>query len=181
MDRMVVELLDISEIGAGNFSIHQNPLALDQQIAYVLQGLEPRLRKAKLNVVMRVVNRDILQFLGDERRIQWALGHLIDNAINYTEPNGKVFVEIGRVRDGVLLLKVRDTGVGISKDDLPQIFDRFYRGKAKNPEGKLIDPRGLGQGLFIAKAVIEAHGGSISVASKAGEGSTFTIALPLAG
>ena len=65
--------------------------------------------------------------------------------------------------------------------DLPQIFNRFYRGQARTPSGKTIDPRGLGQGLFIARAVAEAHRGYLSVDSKVGVGSIFTLALPIAG
>ena len=180
MDRMIVELLDISEIDAGNFTIRRNSLRLDEQISYVIAGLEPRLRKAKVKVYVEVVNDRYLEFLGDERRIRWALNHLIDNAINYTEPDGRITVEVGQIVDGNLLLKVRDTGVGISQDDLPRIFDRFYRGKAVTADGKLIDPRGLGQGLYVANAVAKAHDGSLSVASTVGKGSTFTMSLPLA-
>lgn len=180
MDRMIVELLDITEIDAGNFTIKQDQLRLDEQISYVLQGLEPRLRKANLRVTMYVINMGFLDFLGDERRIRWALGHLIDNAINYTEPEGRVVIEVGRVRDDHVLIKVRDSGVGISEADLPHIFDRFYRGKAVTVDGKLIDPRGLGQGLYVASAVAEAHNGTLSVASKLGQGTTFTLALPIA-
>jgi two-component system sensor histidine kinase ResE len=179
MDRMIVELLDIAEIDAGNFTIKQEPISLDNEIEYVLQGLEPRLRKANLKVTLHVINKDYLDVIGDQRRMRWALGHLIDNAINYTPSGGKITIEVGRVRDKDVIIKVRDTGVGISDEDLPNIFDRFYRGKALKQDGTLIDPRGLGQGLYVAREVIEVHGGTISVASKLGEGSIFTIALPI--
>ncbi len=88
-------------------------------------------------------------------------------------------IRLGRVRDGHLLIEVSDTGVGISPRDLPHIFDRFYRGEARTSTGKIIDPRGLGQGLFVARAVADAHDGYLSVASAVGEGSTFTLGLPL--
>lgn len=179
MDRMIVELLDIAEIDAGNFTIKQEAISLDNEIEYVLQGLEPRLRKANLSVTLHVINKDYLDLVGDQRRIRWALGHLIDNAINYTPPGGRITIEVGRVRDKDVMIKVRDTGVGISNDDLPHIFDRFYRGRALTQDGTLIDPRGLGQGLYVAREVIEVHGGTISVASKLGEGSIFTIAIPI--
>src|SRR5690606_34174927 len=78
-------------------------------------------------------------------------------------------------------IRVEDTGVGISEVDLPQIFNRFFRGQARTPAGKTIDPRGLGQGLFIARAVAEAHHGYLSVDSKSGIGSVFTLAIPAAG
>jgi len=88
-------------------------------------------------------------------------------------------VQVGRIREDSALIEVSDTGVGISPYDLPHIFERFYRGEAHTPNGKMLDPRGLGQGLFVARAVAEAHGGYLSVASALGEGSTFTLALPL--
>jgi two-component system phosphate regulon sensor histidine kinase PhoR len=77
-------------------------------------------------------------------------------------------------------IRIVDTGVGILAKDLPFIFDRFYRGEARNAKGKLIDPRGLGQGLYIAKTVAEAHNGQLNVQSTPAEGSTFTMVLPLA-
>jgi two-component system sensor histidine kinase ResE len=177
MDRMIVELLDISEISAGSFTIRHDPLNLGRQVDYILQGFAAQARKAKVEIAVQIARLADLEFLGDSRRIQWAIGHIIDNGLKYTEPNGRVLLEFF-VEPSEIVLKVRDTGVGISPDDLPYIFDRFYRGKALTPSGKLIDPRGLGQGLYVAKAVIMAHDGNISVASKLGEGSVFTIRLP---
>lgn len=179
LDRMIVELLDLSEIEADNFEIRLENLQLDEQVFTVIQGMEPRLAKANLTVNVMVANPDRLAIQGDPRRIQWALGHLIENAIQYTLPGGEIVVHLGRIRDGQLLLKVIDTGVGIRTEDLPFIFERFKRGEARTPDGKTIDPRGLGQGLYIARAVVQAHGGTISVASTLHEGSTFTIALPI--
>lgn len=179
MDRMVVELLDITEISSGSFTIRHDNLNMATQIDHILQGFAPQVKKANVNLTLLVGRKPNLQFLGDERRIQWAIGHLIDNAIKYTEAGGFIRVEL-RTRGNELLIKVRDTGVGISNDDLPNIFDRFYRGQAWSPAGKLIDPRGLGQGLYVAKSVTEAHNGTLSVASKQGQGTTFTLTLPLA-
>jgi two-component system sensor histidine kinase ResE len=179
LDRMIIELLDISEIGAGSFAVREQEVHLPQLVFNVIQGLESRIRKAELSLGVMVVNDRELTIIGDDRRLQWALGHLIDNSIKYTEAGGQIAVAIGRRREGYLLIEVSDTGVGISPRDLPHIFERFYRGEARTPSGKVIDPRGLGQGLFVARAVAEAHGGYLSVASRVGEGSTFTLALPV--
>jgi two-component system phosphate regulon sensor histidine kinase PhoR len=180
LDRMIIEMLDLSEIEAENFQVRRDPIQLDVQVFAVIQGLEPRLRKADLAVTAMIVNPDHLNILGDERRLQWALGHLIENAIQYSVAGGEILIQAGRVQNGNVLIKIRDTGVGIQDKDLPHIFDRYYRGEARTAEGKVIDPRGLGQGLFIAKAVIEAHGGTIGVASVVQEGTTFTLAFPTA-
>lgn len=179
LDRMIIELLDISEIGAGSFAVREQEVRLPQLAFNVIQGLESRIRRAELSLGVMVVNDQRLTIIGDDRRLQWALGHLIDNSIKYTEAGGQIAVAIGRRREGYLLIEVSDTGVGISPRDLPHIFERFYRGEARTPSGKIIDPRGLGQGLFVARAVAEAHGGYLSVASRVGEGSTFTLALPV--
>jgi len=179
LDRMIIELLDISEIGAGSFAVRQQDVALERLIVNVLKGFNSRIQKAGLNVAVMVANREKLTMLGDDRRLQWAIGHLIDNSIKYTEPGGEIVVRMGRLRDNNILIEVSDTGVGIRPRDLPHIFERFYRGEARTTSGKIIDPRGLGQGLFVARAVAEAHGGYLSVASAVNEGSTFTLALPL--
>jgi signal transduction histidine kinase len=179
LDRMIVELLDISEIGAGSFAVRQQEINLTELVFNVIQGLKSRIEKNQLMIDVMVANRNRLNIIGDDRRLQWAVGHLLDNSIKYTEPDGEIVLRLGRIRDRHILVEVSDTGVGISPHDLPHIFERFYRGEARSSSGKLIDPRGLGQGLFVARAVVEAHGGYLSVASAVGEGSTFTLGLPL--
>jgi signal transduction histidine kinase len=179
LDRMVVELLDISEISSGSFEIDRDELALDDVAFTVLKGFEQRIREKEQHAAGMVTNPRALQLRGDNRRLQWALGHLLDNAVSYSLPGAEILVQMGRVRHDRVLIEVSDTGVGIAAQDLPRVFERFYRGQPRTPEGRVLDPRGLGQGLFIAQAVIEAHGGYISAASTPGQGSTFTIELPL--
>jgi len=178
LDRMIVELLDISEIGAGSFAVREQEVALPELVFDVIQGLKPRIEKADLSLAVMVSNRGRLRLLGDDRRLQWAIGHLIDNSMKYTERGGEIVLRVGRIRDENILIEVSDTGVGIAARDMPHIFERFYRGEARTREGRPVDPRGLGQGLFVARAVAEAHGGYLSAASLQGEGSTFTMALP---
>jgi signal transduction histidine kinase len=101
--------------------------------------------------------------------------NLIDNAVKYTPPGGRVEVEVrkrGENGNGALL-RVRDTGPGIPTDELPRIFDRLFRGDTSRTE------RGLGLGLSLVKAVVEAHGGTVDVVSEPGRGSSFTVSLPL--
>ena len=181
LDRMIVELLDISEIGAGSFAVRQQEVNIAEMIFTVIQGLQPRIKKADHSISVMVANREKLTVLGDDRRLQWAIGHLIDNSLKYTEGRGEIVLRLGRIRDNHILIEVSDTGVGIHPHDLPHVFERFYRGEARTPAGKVIDPRGLGQGLFVARAVADAHNGYLSAASAVGEGSTFTFALPLDG
>ncbi|MBZ0308235.1 MAG: PAS domain-containing sensor histidine kinase [Anaerolineae bacterium] len=179
LDRMVVQLIDISELSRGNMEVRSDALALDELTFTVLKGYEPRILKSHLHTTSMITNHRALQIQGDNRRLQWALGHLIDNAVNYTLPGGDIVIQMGKIRDQQVLLEIEDNGVGIQAKDLPFIFDPFYRGEARAQNGTLLDPRGLGQGLYIAQSVVKAHGGSVSVASVPGQGSTFTVALPL--
>ena len=125
---------------------------------------------------------DRLVVLGDEQRLRWAFGHILQNAVRYTEPGGHLVVRLGLDPQypGYIAVHFSDSGVGISDKDLPHVFERFYRGEPRTAEGKLLDPRGLGQGLFVAKTVAEAHGGMITARSQQGKGSTFIMLLPMA-
>jgi len=110
---------------------------------------------------------------GDRVRLEQATANLIDNAVKYTPRGGHVSVDVERERDRALL-RVRDTGIGIPADEQPRIWDRLFRGDKSRAE------RGLGLGLSLVKAVIEAHGGTVTVVSEPGQGSTFTVSLPVA-
>lgn len=114
---------------------------------------------------------------GDRARLKWALSQLVDNAFNYTLPHGRVVLAAER-RAGEIALCVTDTGVGISRRDGPRIFEEFYRGTAETADGRLLDVRGAGLGLFIVERIISAHGGAVDVESQVGEGSEFTLRLP---
>lgn len=182
LDRMVVELLDVSEMGAGAFEIRRNPLHIEPLLWSVVNGVAPEIRKNRLDVI--VMARDVpqLRMLGDDQRLRWAMGHLIQNSVYYTEPGGHIIVAAGLDEQDPQFISINfiDDGVGIADKDMPHIFERFYRGDPRNAEGKLIDPRGLGQGLFVAKRVAETHGGYLNVQSEVGRGSIFTLALPAA-
>jgi signal transduction histidine kinase len=108
----------------------------------------------------------------DQDRMAQVLGNLIDNALRYTPPGGEITLG-ARAQGAVTLLTVQDTGAGIPGEHLPHVFDRFYRGDSARSR----DGAESGLGLAIAKAIVEAHGGTISVESTPGAGTTFTIAL----
>ena len=179
LDRMIVELLDISEMSAGGFHIRQTPIHVEQILWSVINGMMTDIKRAQLDVSFMVRDSELLYIKGDESRLRWALGHLIQNSINYTEAHGHIIVMVNCTNHEHITIQIVDTGVGILDKDMPYIFDRFYRGEARNAKGKLIDPRGLGQGLYIAKTVAEAHNGQLKVQSTPSEGSIFTIILPL--
>jgi signal transduction histidine kinase len=176
---MIVELLDISEMSAAAFSIRRDPIDLEGLIWNVVNGMTPEIKRAQLDVTVMARDTERLQVVGDDQRLRWALGHLLQNAIRYTETSGHIIITAGLGGQHQITIQVVDTGVGISKKDLPHVFDRFYRGEPRTSSGKLLDPRGLGQGLFVARTVAESHGGWLSVRSEVGQGSVFTMSLPL--
>ncbi len=179
LDRMIVELLDIGEMSATAFSVRRDPLNIEDLVWQVERGMKPEVKKAKLDVKIMIKDTERIKLVGDDQRLRWAVGHLLQNSIRYTEPKGHIIIIVGLSGENQFAIQVVDTGVGISKRDLPHIFERFYRGEPRTRSGKLLDPRGLGQGLFVAKTVAEAHGGYLSVQSEVGQGSVFTMVLPL--
>ena len=112
---------------------------------------------------------------GDTRMIQRMVSNLLDNAIKYTPPGGTVGVSVSGKDGENMLISVKDTGIGISSEDLPRIFERFYRCDQSRSEA------GTGLGLSLARAIAKAHGGDIAVASRPGEGSAFTVTIPKSG
>jgi signal transduction histidine kinase len=107
--------------------------------------------------------------------IQRMIANLLDNAIKYTPAGGSIEVTISTGTNDAVAIAVKDTGVGISEKDMPRIFERFYRCDPSRSEA------GIGLGLSFARAIARAHGGDISVFSKPGKGSTFTVTFPGAG
>ena len=112
---------------------------------------------------------------GDERRLRQMLENLLENSTDYTPEGGRIELDL-RLLDGLARLEVRDTGIGISNEDLPHIFDRFYRGQ----DARAAHSEGSGLGLAIVKYIVDAHGGSIEVTSQPGSGTTVVVELPLA-
>jgi len=124
--------------------------------------------------IRATVEEQLRPVSGDEGTLTEAFVNIIGNAIKYSYPNSSVSVE-ARAQDDRILTAVADTGVGIASEDLPFVFEDFYRGKA-GPAGE----QGSGLGLAITRRIIEAHGGSVTVESELGRGSTFLVALPAA-
>ena len=114
---------------------------------------------------------DKIRLVGDNRMIQRMLSNLLDNAVKYTPAGGSVTVSVSETEEQVSI-SVQDTGIGISEDDLPHVFERFYRGDQSRSQA------GIGLGLSLARAIARAHGGEITVTSALNQGSTFTVTLP---
>jgi signal transduction histidine kinase len=174
-DRVLVmlnTLMDISEAESGTMQLRREPVRLADVVARALE-LYRDVADAKGIAIAADVREDVVAS-ADRTRLEQVAANLIDNAVKYTSPGGRVDVEV-RGGQSMAVLRVRDTGPGIPPDELPRIFDRLVRGDTSRTE------RGLGLGLSLVKAVVEAHGGTVEVASEPGRGSVFTVSLPAAG
>jgi signal transduction histidine kinase len=184
-DRVLVmlnTLMDISEAESGTMQLRREPVPLSEVVERAVD-LYKDVADAK-GVTLSVSPSPVASGFsrtggdtdvvvnGDRTRLEQVAANLIDNAVKYTPSGGRVAVEVRR-ENGNAVLRVRDTGPGIPPDELPRIWTRLFRGDASRAE------RGLGLGLSLVKAIVEAHGGTVAVESEPGKGSVFTVSLPL--
>jgi signal transduction histidine kinase len=166
---MLTTLMDISEAESGTMRLRREPVLLSE-IAERAVDLYRDVADAK-GVALSAPAAPEVSVSADRTRLEQATANLLDNAIKYTPPGGHVAVDIRR-DEAAARLTVRDDGPGIPGDELPRIWDRLFRGDRSRAE------RGLGLGLSLVKAIVEAHGGTVTVESEAGKGSAFTVSLP---
>ena len=166
---MLTTLMDISEAETGTMQLNVSRVELAKLATEVTELYEDTADDAGVTLTANVPAG--LSAAADRDRLRQALANLVDNAIKYTPRGGTV--EVSATADSeATLIRVSDTGSGISEQDLPRIFDRLYRGDQSRAT------RGLGLGLNLVRAYVEAQGGTVKVDSKLGHGSTFTIRLP---
>jgi signal transduction histidine kinase len=165
---MLNTLMDISEAESGAMRLKREPVPLSE---VVVRAVELYRDVAESKSVLLDVRADQVVVSGDRTRLEQAAANLIDNAVKYTLAGGRVDVEVTRDGDRAVL-RIRDTGPGIAPDEIPRIWTRLFRGDASRAE------RGLGLGLSLVKAIVEAHAGTVAVDSEPGKGSTFTVSLP---
>lgn len=173
MGSMINDMLTLSRLESlSEFTMHR--VNLNDVVSEIAQD---RLTlAASKNIDMRAkLAAQPLSVMADRDDLGRAIGNLIDNAIHYTPTGGRIEIE-SQSEGAQAIFQVHDTGIGIAKDDLANIFERFYRGE----NGRDADPGGTGLGLAIVRRVVETHHGRIEVASSLGVGTTFRISLPLA-
>jgi len=169
---LIENLLHLSEIQSGNFRIHSSSVSYEGLIASVVNEVKPTVEAKGLRLVYIPPLYDFPQIKIDFGRIKEVLVNLLDNAVKYTDKGG---IEVTFFRENDFIhTTIKDTGKGIPASSLEYIFTKFYR--IKDP---LEMEQGLGLGLFVAKRVIEAHGGKIWVESTEGQGSVFHFTLPI--
>jgi signal transduction histidine kinase len=166
-------LLDVARIDAGRFDLASEPIDVSELIETCVRQSDATARSAGIGVAVDVP-ADLPVLHGDARRLAQALSHLLSNAVKFSEIGGKVRVRARLGEAGDLLIAVRDTGIGIPAADLQRVLEPFTQ--ADSTLSRRF--HGAGLGLYISRALIEAHGGSLSLRSRPGAGTTVDIRLP---
>jgi len=175
LELLVEDLLTLAELESGDPHLQMGTVDLSTFLAEIVRDWEKKLTSKKLNIVVDVPSESS-QICVDRTRLQEALYNLLDNAVKYSRKRGEIRLS-ARQRDGEIELAVSDDGIGIAKEDLPRIFERFYRAdKARSPD----KVRGTGLGLAIVKHVAQLHGGRVEAESEVEKGTTIRVILPSA-
>lgn len=168
---LVNTTLDIAEADSGAAKLNLSRFDLAEMLRDACELFQPVAEDSRINLTSSVPEQCHVQ--GDRQRLQRVIANLLDNAFKYTPAGGQVKVSLQQ-QDARVLLRIEDTGVGIAAQDLPRIFQRFYRGDRSRSQ------RGIGLGLNLALAFVRAHGGDITATSTEGAGSVFSVVLPSA-
>jgi two-component system OmpR family sensor kinase/two-component system sensor histidine kinase BaeS len=173
LTRLVADLRDLALAESGQLKLERKLLSLEDVIAQVTEGLGVQAHEKEVTLKLEVA-ADLPKVQADEQRITQVLFNLISNALRHTPAGGTITIS-AEVREDRILVRVQDTGAGIPPEDLPHVFERFYR----TDRSRARTTGGSGLGLTIAKQIIEVHGGQIWAQSWLGAGSTFAFSLPL--
>ena len=168
---MLATLMDISEAETGTMALHREPTRVADLVRQTVDLYEDVAEDARVQIVATVPEDLTLDV--DRGRLRQALANLVDNALKYNRPAGRVAVT-AEEKNGGVLISVGDTGSGIDTDELPHVWERLYRGD------KSRTTRGLGLGLSLVKAIVEAHAGTVSITSVVGQGTRVDVWLPSA-
>jgi signal transduction histidine kinase len=166
---LLATLMDISEAETGTMRLTLDRVPVAEVVRDATDLYEDTAEERGVSLSSQVPPE--LSVRADRQRLRQVLANLVDNAIKYTTAGGRVTIDASRAGNDVVL-SVSDTGIGITSEDLPRIWDRLYRGGGQDREP------GLGLGLSLVKAIVEAHGGRVEVESSPGQGSTFRVVLP---
>ena len=173
LELLVEDLLTLAQLESGNPDLQLGNVNLPSFFRDMIRDWEKKFTSKQLNVIVDVPP-ELSPICADRTRLQEALYNLLDNAVKYSREHGEIRLS-ARQRDGEIELAVSDDGIGIAKEDLPRIFERFYRAdKARSPD----KVRGTGLGLAIVKHIAQLHGGRVEAESELEKGTTIRVVLP---
>lgn len=179
MGRLVKDLLDLTRMEAGHADIECSSVRIDELVERVHRKFIIRSKERGLRLEHRITGVPLVLPAADEDRLEQVLTNLLDNAFRHTPGGKRIFIIARRVYDERgewIEIRIRDEGVGIPDEDLPYIFERFYKADKARVRG---EESGTGLGLAIVRNIVEAHHGTIAVESVVGQGSEFIIMLPV--
>ncbi len=177
---LLASLRELTAVDARAIRSGGAAIALDALLHAIANEWRASAHAANLTLDVAIAQPGLM-VTGDERRLRWAIGNLVDNAVKYTPPGGRVSLEVKGAANGYARVRVRDTGAGIAPEALPHIFERFFRAAPTLPNGRVIAVPGTGMGLAVARDIVTAHGGTIVVRSTPGVGTAVYLTLPLEG
>jgi two-component system cell cycle sensor histidine kinase PleC len=170
---LINDILDLAKIEAGRLVLKESDLDLRLLIADCVSLLNAKAQAGGVNLSAQFAP-DLPHVLGDDRALRQVIINLLSNAVKFTPPGGRVTVDADLQSDGTIAIAVTDTGTGIADEDLQRVFENFGQGR----HDVVSDDRGTGLGLPIVKGLVAAHGGSIALHSRQGEGTCVTVVLP---
>lgn len=169
---LVNDLHELAQAEAKQLPLHKQPTDFASLVKETAVAFKPAAQSKEVDLIVELLGA-FPQVHVDANRLRQVITNLLTNALHYTQPGGKITVSIENQPSG-LEVRVRDTGVGIAPENLPHVFDRFYRADSSRER-----TQGVGLGLAVAKAIVEAHDGWLTAVSPGlGSGSTFTLGLP---
>ena len=172
LGQMINDFLDLARLESGRTHMAKEPVNMSEVIGETLAILQPQAEERQVSIALQIPET-LPTIIGDPDRLKQVMVNLVSNGVKYNHEGGRVDIEV-KIGEDKLNVAVKDTGRGIAEEDLPHIFERFYRVDDSEQQVK-----GTGLGLSIAKHIVEVHGGTISVQSGKGQGSTFSFTLPL--
>ena len=182
LQELLDDLLALSRLEAADREVEPEPVDLPAVARRAVETVQEAASARGVEMILRGSDQRLPRVLGERESLERLLLNLLDNAVKYNRPGGRVEVALGVVRDDgrdEAVLEVSDTGIGIAQDDLPRIFERFYRvDKGRARDGR--DQGGTGLGLAIVKHIAHSYGGRVEVESEPEVGTTFRVRLPLA-
>jgi PAS domain S-box-containing protein len=172
--RLVDDLLDVGRISSGKLELRREPLTLGKVLADSVEASRVEVEQRRHELVM-LGDASHLAVLGDSHRLKQVFTNLLSNACKYTEPQGRIRIEVSR-QGGEAVVRVIDSGIGIPAADVPRVFELFSQVRSHQP----LHSGGLGIGLSLVRSLVHLHGGSVEASSGGPrQGSTFTVRLPL--
>jgi signal transduction histidine kinase len=173
LSALINDLFELSQLETGQVELDLEPVDLNDLLSDVIETMQAQARAKEISLT-GAFSEELPMVPAEFAKIQRVLYNLVQNAIQHTPPGGSILLAAKATADGIQV-EVTDTGDGIAPDDLPRVFDQFFRGEKSRSR----ETGGTGLGLAIAKRIVEAHGGRIWVKSKVGQGAQFSFVLPV--